>query len=93
MRNYQAVVVIDPRLEETAIKQAVERLTKAIEGKGEVSKLDEWGRRRLAYEINHLNEGYYVVLGFKAEPTLVRELDRLMELGEEYVRAKIVRAP
>lgn len=93
MRNYEAVVVVDPRLEEPAIQQAVERFTKVIETKGEVTKLDTWGRRRLAYEINHLNEGHYVVADFKGESTLISELDRLFTIGEEYIRHKIVRVP
>lgn len=91
MRNYQAVVVVDPRLDEPSIKQAVDRFSKLIETKGEVAKLDQWGRRRLAYAINHLTEGFYVVAEFKADPSLIQELDRMFEIGEEYVRAKIVR--
>jgi|GraSoiStandDraft_38_1057308.scaffolds.fasta_scaffold1172767_1 small subunit ribosomal protein S6 len=93
MRNYEAVVVVDPRLDEPAISQAVDRFTKVIGSKGEVTRLDRWGRRRLAYEINHLTEGFYVVAAFKAEPSLVSELDRLFEIGEEYIRAKVVRVP
>ncbi|MGH2704325.1 MAG: 30S ribosomal protein S6 [Actinomycetota bacterium] len=93
MRNYEAVVVVDPRLDQQSIQQAVERFTKAIGTRGEVTKLDTWGRRRLGYEINHLNEGHYVVAYFKAEPGLIAELDRLLEIGEQYVRAKIVRVP
>jgi small subunit ribosomal protein S6 len=93
MRSYEAVVIVDPRLDDAAIQQAVERFTKLIESGGEVSKLEQWGRRRLAYEIGHLSEGFYVVAGFNAEPNVVKELDRLFEIGEEYVRAKVVRLP
>lgn len=91
MRSYDAVVIVDPRLDDDAIKQAIDRFTKAIESNGEVTKLDIWGRRRLAYQINHLGEGYYVAAAFKADPSLVKELDRLLEIGEEFVRSKIVR--
>lgn len=93
VRNYEAVVIVDPRLDETAIQQAVERFTKVIETGGEMARLDQWGRRRLAYEIGHLSEGYYVVAGFKAESGTVKELDRLLQIGEEFVRHKIVRTP
>ena len=93
LRNYEAVVIVDSRLDEPSIKQAVEKLTKTIEGKGEISKLDEWGRRRFAFEIDHMTEGFYVVASFKAEPSLIEELGRLMQLGEEYIRHKIVRVP
>lgn len=91
MRNYEAVVIVDPRLDEAATAQAIDRFTKLIEGKGEVGKIDQWGRRRLAYEIDHQSEGFYVVAQFRAEPSLIAELDRLFDIGEEYVRAKVVR--
>lgn len=93
MRNYEAVVIVDPRLDDAAIQQAIERLTKHVEAGGEVGKVDQWGRRKLAYEIGPLTEGFYVVAGFKAQPTVVEELERLLQLGEEYVRHKIVRTP
>ena len=93
MRNYEAVVVVDPRLEEADIQQAVEKLANVIQSRGEVAKIDQWGRRRLAYEIMHLKEGHYVVAGFKAEGDLIEELDRLLRIGEEYIRHKIVRVP
>lgn len=93
MRNYEAVIIVDPRLEEADIQQAVEKLAKVIQSGGEVAKIDQWGRRRLAYEINHLKEGHYVVAGFKAEADLIEELDRLLRIGEEYIRHKIVRVP
>jgi small subunit ribosomal protein S6 len=93
MRNYEAVVIVDPQLDEAAIQQAVDRFTNAIGAKGELTGVDRWGRRKLAYEINHLNEGYYVVAKFKADPSLIEDLDRLLLMGENYIRAKIVRVP
>lgn len=93
MRNYEAVVVVDPRLEEAAVQQAVEKLTKVISARGEMAKLDSWGRRKLAYEINHLKEGVYFVANFKAEADLIQDLDRTLRIGEEYLRHKIVRIP
>lgn len=93
MRNYEAVVIVDPRLEEAGVQQAVDKLTKVIQARGELGRLDQWGRRRLAYEINHLKEGHYVVARFKAEADLIKELDRNLRIGEEYIRHKIVRVP
>lgn len=93
MRNYEAVVIVDPRLDDAAIQQAVDKVTKVVEAKGEMVKLDQWGRRRLAYEMNHVTEGHYVVVSFRADAALVGELDRLCKIGEEYLRAKIVRVP
>lgn len=93
MRNYEAVVIVDPTLDEAAITAAVDKLSKAIETDGEMAKLDQWGRRRLAYEINHQTEGHYVVASFKGGSSLISELDRMLNIGEEYIRHKIVRVP
>lgn len=93
MRNYEAVVIVDPRLDDASIRGAIEKFTSLIEAKGGSNSLDEWGRRRLAYPIKHLEEGHYVVAAFKADPDLVQELEHLFRIGEEYVRAKIVRTP
>lgn len=87
------MVIVDPRLDDAAIDQAVSRFTSAIEAKGELLNTDVWGRRKFAYEIDHLNEGYYVVAGFRASGELTEELDRLFGIGEEYLRAKVVRLP
>ncbi|MBW3590308.1 MAG: 30S ribosomal protein S6 [Actinobacteria bacterium] len=93
MRNYEAVVIVDPTLEEADIQKAVDKFTKVIQTTGEMAKLDTWGRRKLAYEINHLTEGHYVVAAFQAETDLIDELDRTLRLGEQYIRHKIVRVP
>jgi small subunit ribosomal protein S6 len=91
MRDYEAVIILDPRLDEASSKEAIERFTKLVQTKGELTKMDSWGRRRLAYEIRHLNEGFYLAAKFKADPGLLEELDRLFKIREEYIRAKIVR--
>lgn len=93
MRNYEAVVIVDPTLEEADIQKAVGKFAKVIQTAGEMAKLDTWGRRKLAYEINHLSEGHYVVASFKGESDLIDELDRTLRIGEEYIRHKIVRVP
>ena len=78
MRDYEAVIILDPRLDEASSKEAIERFTRLVQAKGEVTKVDSWGRRRLAYEINHLSEGFYLVAKFKADPTVLEELDRIV---------------
>lgn len=91
MRQYDAVVIVDPNLEQSSIQQAVDKISQAIAAKGEVENIDQWGRRRMAFEINHQNEGYYLALRFKGAPELLEELDRMLNLGEEFIRHKIVR--
>lgn len=91
-RQYEVMVVLDPKLDESQIQQAVDRYVGIITDRGgETAKVDHWGRRRLAYEIDHVNEGYYVVAGFTADPSTVNELDRVLKLADEAMRHKIIR--
>ncbi len=92
MRDYEAMVIVDPRLEEGEIQKAVDRFTKIItDSGGEVGKVDRWGTRRFAYEINHQNEGYYFVASFRADEELVENLKRTLQISDEFIRGKIVR--
>jgi small subunit ribosomal protein S6 len=91
-RRYEVMFIVDPRLEDSSIQQAVDRYLGVVrERGGEVAKVDHWGRRKLAYELNHLHEGYYVVADCDAEPQAMNELDRVLRLADELVRHKIVR--
>lgn len=91
-RRYEVMLIVDPRLEDSSIQQAVDRYLGVVgERGGEVTKVDHWGRRKLAYEMKHLTEGYYVVADLDAEPAAVAELDRVLGLADELVRHKIVR--
>jgi small subunit ribosomal protein S6 len=91
-RQYEVLLIIDPRLDDTAIQQAVDRYVGVVsQHGGEATKVDHWGRRKFSYEINHLNEGYYVVANVDAEPATMTELDRVLGLADELVRHKIVR--
>lgn len=91
-RHYQVMLIIDPKLDDASIQQAVDRYVGVVsERGGEATKVDHWGRRKLAFEIKHLTEGYYVVADFQAEPAAMTELDRVLGLADELVRHKIVR--
>ena len=92
MRDYEAMVIVDARLEEGDIQKAVDRFVGAIdEAGGEVSGVDRWGTRKFAYEINHLKEGYYFVTKFKAAEDVVDRLKRLLLISDEFIRGKIIR--
>jgi small subunit ribosomal protein S6 len=92
MRNYEALVIVDGRLEEGDIQKAVERFVAAIpEVGGSVTHVDRWGNRRFAYEIAHQHEGYYFVANFQAPEEGVDRLKRLLQISDEFVRGKIVR--
>jgi small subunit ribosomal protein S6 len=91
-RQYEVMLILDPRLDDANIQQAVDRYVGVISQRGgEATKVDHWGRRKFSYEINHLNEGYYVVADVAAEPATMTELDRVLGLADELIRHKIVR--
>jgi small subunit ribosomal protein S6 len=92
MRRYEVMIILDPSLEDKDAKAAVDRyLTTVSSRDGEIQNIDHWGKRRFAYEIRHLNEGYYTVVVFDAEPTAVDELSRVLGLADEVIRHKVVR--
>ena len=92
MRDYEAMVIVDSALEEGEIQKAVDRFNKIItDAGGELGKVDRWGTRRFAYEINHQNEGYYFVASFRADEGLVEDLKRTLQISDEFIRGKIVR--
>ena len=94
MRPYEVVIIYDPGLEEDAIRAAVDRSTELIRARGgNPGRVDRWGKRRLAYEIRHQREGYYVLLEISAEPAAMAELDRSLSFADEVLRHKVIRVP
>ncbi len=89
MREYELVAVIRPDVpEENAV---VERIQQLISSRGgEVTNLERWGKRRLAYPIKHYLEGYYVVTQFRLEPQQVADVDSGLKLSEELLRHLVV---
>jgi small subunit ribosomal protein S6 len=92
MRRYEVMLILDPSLEDKDAKAAVDRhLTTVSSRGGEIKNVDHWGKRRFAYEIRHINEGYYTVVEIDAEPDAVDELARVLGLADEVIRHKVVR--
>ena len=92
MRDYEVMTIHRPDLAENDIEAKIKELESYLDGNGaSVTKSDPWGKRRFAYEIDHLSEGYYTVLTFQSEPDAVDSLDRMLSLADEVVRHKIVR--
>lgn len=92
MRNYEVMYIIKPETEEEKVTALVERFKALVEERGaEVTKLDKWGKRRLAYEINKIKEGIYVLMQFKAEAAAAAELDRVMKINDDIIRHMITR--
>ncbi len=90
MRKYETIFVLKPNLEEAKKIELVEKFKAIIAADGEVLKVDEWGQRRLAYEIEKLREGYYVLVDFKANPTLPQELERNFKISEDVIRYIVI---
>jgi small subunit ribosomal protein S6 len=92
MRQYEMMIILDPSLEERTVQPSLDQFLKVVTtAGGTVDKVDVWGRRRLAYEIDHKSEGIYTVIELKAEPDTVKELDRQLNLNEAVLRTKILR--
>jgi small subunit ribosomal protein S6 len=92
MRHYEMMIILDPGLEEGTIQPSLDQfLTVVKDGGGSVDKVDVWGRRRLAYDIDKKSEGIYAVIDMLAEPDTVRELDRQLSLNEAVLRTKVMR--
>ena len=93
MREYEQMYLLAPDLPEDGTTTATERVSSLISNRGgEITKVDRWGRRRLAYPIRRHIDGYYNVLRFKFEPNLTAELYRNLRLNEQVLRHIIVRA-
>ncbi len=90
MTNYEVMFIIDPTLEDAQKDATVEAVKKIIETDGEVGNVDVWGLRKLAYPIQKKNEGYYVVVEFKAGSDLPKELDRRLRIADAVMRHLIV---
>lgn len=92
MRKYETVFILHPSLDEEAVKANVDKFKGVIEnGGGVIENVDSWGKRKLAYEINKINEGYYTLVNFSANPELPKELDRLFRINDNVVRHIIVK--
>ena len=92
MRQYELMIILDPEIEERTVAPSLDKYLSVIKTDGgSVDKVDIWGRRRLAYEINKKAEGIYAVVDFTAEPATAKELDRQLGLNEVVLRTKVLR--
>jgi small subunit ribosomal protein S6 len=91
LKDYEIMLILPAEADESVVSTATERIAKVIgEAGGKLGKMDRWGRRRFAYEIDKQSEGYYVVAQFTADPEAITELDRTLQLADEIVRFKVV---
>jgi small subunit ribosomal protein S6 len=84
------LLILPPDSDESVVAGVLDRISGIVSEGGEVGTVDRWGRRRLAYEIDHHNEGYYVVVEFRADPAAIVPLERALHLVDDVVRFKVV---
>lgn len=93
MRQYEVMVILDPSLDERTVAPSLDTFLNVIrQDGGTVDKVDVWGKRRLAYEIDKQSEGIYAILELTSSPEGVKELDRQLGLNESVLRTKVMRA-
>lgn len=88
--NYEALYILDPSLTEEQTAALVAKFKGVVEANGTVTEVDEWGKRRLAYPINDLMEGYYVLMTFTAAAAVPAELDRIFRITDGVMRSMII---
>lgn len=92
MRDYEAMVVLNPSLEEDKLETAIGKIEKLIKkNKNKVEKVDKWGKRKLSYPIKRFDEGYYLVFYFKGEEESIKELNRVLQIADEVIRHRIIK--
>ena len=84
--KYEVLYIIDPAQGEEGINVLVEKFKAMVEAEGTLSNIDIWGKRRLAYPVNDLTEGYYVLMNFESKPEFPAELERVMKITEGVMR-------
>ncbi|CAN5395586.1 hypothetical protein BH10ACT4_BH10ACT4_07210 [soil metagenome] len=93
MHQYELMVILDPEIDERTVAPSLDKFLNVIRNDGgSIDKVDIWGRRRLAYEINKKSEGIYAVVALTANPDATVELDRQLKLSEAVMRTKVLRA-
>lgn len=89
--SYETIFIIDAALEEDAVNELKEKFTNLISKNGTVENVDEWGKRRFAYEIDDKTEGYYVLVDFTSDGEFPKELDRQYRITDGILRTIIIR--
>ena len=91
LASYETLFIVDVQQGEDGIKALVEKFTGLIAANGTIESVDEWGKRKLAYPINDLAEGYYVLVNFKSAPELPAELERVFGITDGILRSIVIK--
>ncbi len=92
MRHYETLYLVDPNLADEDLKDVVDKFNKVIEkNSGIVTKVDEWGKRQLAYKVKKFEKGYYVLLQYCGGPQISTELQRLLKLDDRILKYQTIK--
>lgn len=91
MNKYESVIIINPNVDENAIKALIERFSTLINSDGKVEEVKELGKKKLAYEVKKNQEGYYVVFDFEANPSLIAEVERNYRITDDIIKFIVVK--
>lgn len=89
--NYETIIIVNSNLDEAAIKATIEKFTTLIAEHGTVQSTEEWGKRKLAYPIKKMNEGYYTLINFSSAPDFIAELERIYKITDEVIKHIVVK--
>ena len=91
MRDYELLYIIKTELSEEQTQAVIDRYVGILEGEGAtVEKVDKWGKRKLAYDINYESEGYYVLYNFESKPDFPAELERVLNITDGVLRSMVI---
>ncbi len=92
VHDYETMFIVNATLEEDAMRAVVDKFKALIEANAEIVEYNEWGKRKLAYPIDDINDGFYVLVNYKAEAAFVAELDRNFNIADGILRSMTIRA-
>ncbi len=91
INKYESIFIINSEIGEDGIKALVEKFKNLLETSAQLENIDEWGKRRLAYEIDDLNEGYYVLANFSADSSFPHELERIYKITDGIIKYIVIK--
>lgn len=91
MNKYELVLIFKPELSEEDRNTVFSRIQQVIDENGKLEEVHDWGKRKLAYEINYIKEGYYYIVNFDLDPQFVKEIERRCRLFDQIIRYMVVR--
>jgi small subunit ribosomal protein S6 len=91
MKRYESIFILSLEMDEENLKGLVEKFKNLIETSATLESIDEWGKRKLAYPINKLNEGYYTLMNFSAEPSFIKELERIYKITDGVIKYLVIK--